>query len=233
MYPGQCTFAIQRPTALAIGKRRGKRVGVGCVHSVVALFFLLYLLPVLCPARIPLPATPGKWQSREMLSSRDLSRIESGKTGAIYLMGGLGSRCCGQQCASGNEEFWRTNSILSLLLSFHPQYQVRCQGEHLKPQKEKLTFSPSSNPQLFYKLNGITKGLFWYPCGRRFKCWSRATALMNWDSWNKSSLAHVKFPCVSFVWAMHLSHKLASFWLVNLEEILDWQSRRQVRQSGG
>lgn len=85
---------------------------------------------------------------------------------------------------------------LSSLLSFHPQYQVRCQAEHLKPQKEKLAFSPSSNPQLFYKLNGITKGLFWYPCGRRFKCCSWATALMNWDSWNKSSLPHVVSLCI-------------------------------------
>lgn len=139
-------------------------------------------------------------------------------------MGGLGSRCCRQQCASGNEDFWRINSILSLL-SCPSTHSIRCQAGHLKSQKEKIMLKVKWCYKRFF--------LFWYPCGGRFKCWSCATALMSWDSWHKSSVAHVKFPCVSFAWAMYMSHKLASFWLLNLEEILDWQDRGLVRQSGG
>lgn len=115
MYPEQCTFAIHRPPALAMGRSRGKRGGGELCSLSSFSFLLLSLLPVLYPARIPLPAIPAKWQSREMLCSRDLSWSESGKKGPIYFKRGMGSRCHRQQCASASEDSWRTNSIFSLL----------------------------------------------------------------------------------------------------------------------
>lgn len=200
--------------------------------------FALFLLfspipssPCFVSSQNPSPCHPSKvTEQRNALCSRDLGWNESGKTGPIYLMGGLGSRCCQQQRASGNEDSWRTNSILPLLSCpfLPPTISGQMSSRAFEVTKRETYIFPFFQPSVILKVKWYYSRIFLVPYGRTFKCW--ATPVMNWDFWNKSSLAWVKFPCVSFVWAMHLTHKLVSFWLVNLEEMLDLQDRGQVRQ---
>lgn len=127
--PGAMHFYKTQTSALAIGRRRGKRAGDElCSLSSLSL---VPLPPGFCPAHSPLPTTPAKWQSREMFCLWDLSQDERGgrrdlfvsqdrwDPGALDTSVHLGMKTLGGQIPS---------FFSSLVLSFCPQYQVRCQA---------------------------------------------------------------------------------------------------------
>lgn len=119
MYPGQCIFTIHRPSALAIGRSRGKKSWRWAVFTLFSLFLLFPVQPV----ALSLP--PQQSDRAEKCSAHGMCRVRvrGGRRELFVLWEGWDPGASGSSVPLGMKTL--TGHPLSPLLSFPSTHNIR------------------------------------------------------------------------------------------------------------